>query len=127
VVVSGTPPSAKTFSTEQAWHGPTRLVVPRQPHLSSGTALPRAASTARIILILPLASRLASPLAGQLRCLRRSGRTCTSTITASAGSSSLRVTTASTRSYAVPMADGRSRPDLGKPNTQFRSLIVVRI
>jgi X-Pro dipeptidyl-peptidase len=31
VVVSGAAPSAKTFSTEQAWHGPAHVVLPRQP------------------------------------------------------------------------------------------------
>jgi X-Pro dipeptidyl-peptidase len=33
VVVSGAAPSAKTFSTEQAWRGPTNVVLPRQPRL----------------------------------------------------------------------------------------------
>jgi hypothetical protein len=33
VVVSGAAPSAKTLSTEQAWHGPTNVVLPRQPRL----------------------------------------------------------------------------------------------
>jgi predicted acyl esterase len=31
VVVSGTPSKDKTFSTEQAWRGPTHVVLPRQP------------------------------------------------------------------------------------------------
>jgi X-Pro dipeptidyl-peptidase len=33
VVVSGAAPSAKTFSTDQAWRGPTHVVLPRQPRL----------------------------------------------------------------------------------------------